>query len=433
MKILTISNNCNNIITVIVRVKRKGQAMIYGNTALSIPNAYTPTARRHVTPAPNMPVTPKNRLTSAELCQMYIDYIDRKETTVKGYLSCIRRFSKWLAENGITLQEASREDMKEYRNYLNSSGLKAGTRSQYFRAAKALVHWAYCEGLILEDIGDNLHGEKTKTDGHKRDAVPCDAITAISDSIDRSTENGKRLYAMLMLTTQNGFRTVELSRANVGDIIQNGDDFIIFVWGKGHDEPDQKQYLLPEVKAAIDDYLLSRTDKYTSKSPLFVSTSNKGKPGSLKGYKKDRYGNYLLDAQGERVKEFYDGRIAPNTISTMLKNMLVNAGYSSDRLTAHSLRHTSGTAAFKCGLDLYDVQHLMRHCDPKTTEIYIHTDDDAEREKTGRRAIYDYLFNGQTVSGIMPELEAEIMTLTPAEQQKLLEQIRAQKGATYNE
>jgi len=403
--------------------------MAYSSAALAIAPARIP-AQPHIYPMPqNTALQPAQRLTSAELCQRYIDYIDRKKTTVKGYLTCIRRFSKWLAENSITLQAATREDMKAYRDYLSNSELKAGTRTQYFRAAKALVHWAYCEGLILEDIGDNLHGEKTRTDGHKRDAVPCEAFPAIAASIDRSTEDGKRLYAMFKLTTVNGLRTVELSRLNVSDIIQSGDDFIIFIWGKGHDEPDQKQYLLPEVKAAIDEYLQARTDKYTSKSPLFVSTSNKGKPGSLKGYKKDRYGNYVLDENGERVKVLYDGRIASNTISSMFKEMLVNAGYNSERITAHSIRHASGTAAFKSGLDLYNVQHLMRHCDPKTTEIYIHTDDDAEREKAGRRAIYDYLFNGQTVSGILPELEAEIMTLTADQQKELLAHIKAQKGA----
>lgn len=403
--------------------------MAYSSAALAIAPARIP-AQPHIYPMPqNTALQPAQRLTSAELCQRYIDYIDRKKTTVKGYLTCIRRFSKWLAENSITLQAATREDMKAYRDYLSNSELKAGTRTQYFRAAKALVHWAYCEGLILEDIGDNLHGEKTRTDGHKRDAVPCEAFPAIAASIDRSTEDGKRLYAMFKLTTVNGLRTVELSRLNISDIIQSGDDFIIFIWGKGHDEPDQKQYLLPEVKAAIDEYLQARTDKYTSKSPLFVSTSNKGKPGSLKGYKKDRYGNYVLDENGERVKVLYDGRIASNTISSMFKEMLVNAGYNSERITAHSIRHASGTAAFKSGLDLYNVQHLMRHCDPKTTEIYIHTDDDAEREKAGRRAIYDYLFNGQTVSGILPELEAEILTLTADQQKELLAHIKAQKGA----
>lgn len=403
--------------------------MAYNNAALAIAPARIP-AQPHIYPMPqNTALQPAQRLTSAELCQRYIGDIDRKKTTVKGYLTCIRRFSKWLAENSITLQAATREDMKAYRDYLSNSELKAGTRTQYFRAAKALVHWAYCEGLILEDIGDNLHGEKTRTDGHKRDAVPCEAFPAIAASIDRSTEDGKRLYAMFKLTTVNGLRTVELSRLNIGDIIQSGDDFIIFIWGKGHDEPDQKQYLLPEVKEAIDEYLQARTDKYTNKSPLFVSTSNKGRPGT-KIYARDEQGNYILDEKGKKVVDrISDGRIASNTISSMFKEMLVNAGYNSDRYTAHSLRHTSGTAAFKCGLDLYDVQHLMRHCDPKTTEIYIHTDDDAEREKAGRRAIYDYLFNGQTVNGILPELEAEIMTLTADQQKELLAHIKAQKGA----
>ena len=405
--------------------------MAYSNAALAIAPARIP-AQPHIYPMPqNTALQPAKRLTSAELCQRYIDYIDRKKTTVKGYLTCIRRFSKWLAENSITLQAATREDMKAYRDYLSNSELKAVTRTQYFRAAKALVHWAYCEGLILKDIGDNLHGEKTRTDGHKRDAVPCEAFPAIAASIDRSTEDGKRLYAMFKLTTTNGLRTVELSRLNIGDITQSGDDFFINIWGKGHDEPDKPEYLLPEIKEAIDDYLQARTDKYTSKSPLFVSTSNKGKPGA-KLYRKE------LDDAGNEIKvldRISDGRIASNTISSMFKEMLVNAGYNSERITAHSLRHTSGTAAFKAAkaykidLDLYDVQHLMRHCDPKTTEIYIHTDDDAEREKVGRRAIYDYLFNGQTVCGILPELEAEIMTLTAAQQKELLAHIKAQKGA----
>ena len=112
----------------------------------------------------------------------------------------------------------------------------------------------------------------------------------------------------------------------------------------------------------------------------------------------------------------------------MLKGMLVNAGYDSDRLTAHSLRHTSGTGAHKAGIDLYGVQHLMRHCDPATSEIYIHDDDHKAAEEKGRKGIYDYYFNGAELNPVMPELEAEIMTLTPEQQKALLAQIRAQKG-----
>ena len=158
--------------------------------------------------------------------------------------------------------------------------------------------------------------------------------------------------------------------------------------------------LISEVNEAIQDYLSSRAAKVTPKSPLFTSTSNRSR----------------------------GGRIATTTISTMLKNMLVQAGYDSDRLTAHSLRHTSGTGAHKAGIDLYGVQHLMRHCDPATSEIYIHDDDHKAAEEKGRKGIYDYYFNDTELTPVMPELEAEIMTLSLEQQRALLAQIRAQKG-----
>ena len=385
------------------------------NTALAIAR---PTAARPVilqtfqTPAK----MPAERLTSAELCERYINYIDRKETTVKGYLTAIRRFSKWLAANNIILQTATRADVIAYRDYLKESDLKAGTRTQYFRAAKALIHWAFCEHLILEDIGDNVHGEKTTNGKHKRKAVNSEDVPRIAESIDRSTSTGKRLYAMFILTVVNGLRDVELERLNVGDIHQHNDRFLIYLHGKGHDSADQEQVLIPEIKNAIDDYLSSRSDKYTSKSPLFVSDSNRGKPGSIKGYESD----------GTPI--YNTGRMAANVISGLLKELLKANGIDDPQITAHSLRHCSASTAFSCGMQLYDVQHLMRHCDPKTTEIYIHTADDMEREQTGRRAIYDQLFNGGSTTEIIPELEKEIKTLTIEEQQALLAQIKAQKG-----
>ena len=365
------------------------------------------------------------------LFQSFIDYTDRKPTTTKGYLTYINQFVKWLELNNITQPE--REDVKAYRDYLSCSGLATGTQAQYLRAVKHFFKWTASEDLY-KNIADNIHGAKVRNDVHKRDALDYPDIEIIEPTIDRSTPEGKRLYAMFKLTTVNGFRVIELSRANIGDIVRNGDDYFIYIWGKGHDEADQKEYLMPPVKAAIDDYLATRTDDYTKKSPLFISTSNKGKPGSVKEYEyeKDEYGNFLLDEKGKRIpKEYYDGRIAETTISTMLKQMLINAGYDSERITPHSLRHTSGTAAHRAGIDLYGVQHLMRHVDPSTSEIYIHDDNNTEAEKRGRQAIYDYLFNnGQTANanGILPELEAEILQLSDEQQKNLLAQLKAQKG-----
>lgn len=334
---------------------------------------------------------------NTSLFDRFIDYTDRKETTIKGYFTCIRQFIKWLEYNGITQPE--RENIKAYRDHLSGSGLATGTQAQYLRAVKHFFKWTASEGLY-PNIADNIHGAKVRHDVHKKDALERDDVAKIAATIDRSDETGKRLYAMYLLTVVCGLRTIEINRADVNDLKTVGGVTYLYLQGKGHDDKDAPVLLIDEVKAAIDDYLQIRSTKPTAKTPLFTSTSNR--------------------SQGNRI--------ATTTISTMLKELLVNAGYNSDRLTAHSLRHTSGTGAHKAGIDLYGVQHLMRHVDPATSEIYIHDDDHKTAEAKGRKAIYDYYFNGTQLTQILPELEAEIMTMSAEQQQALLAQIRAQKG-----
>ena len=371
--------------------------MAYNNAALAI--------------APAQPVRPYTVIQGAQvpafstsLFERFIDYTDRKETTVKGYFTCIRQFVKWLEANDI--RQPEREHIKAYRDYLSSSGLATGTQAQYLRAVKHFFKWTASEGLY-PNVADNIHGAKIRHDVHKKDALQREDVAQIADTIDRSDESGKRLYAMYLLCVICGLRTIEIHRADVGDLKTVGGTTYLYLQGKGHDDKDAPVLLIKEVYDAVQDYLNSRAAKVTAKSPLFTSTSNRSK----------------------------GGRIATTTISTMLKTLLVNAGYDSDRLTAHSLRHTSGTGAHKAAkalkidLDLYDVQQLMRHCDPATTEIYIHDDDRETTEAKGRRAIYDYYFNGAELNPVMPELEAEIMTLTPEQQKELLAQLKAQKGA----
>lgn len=361
---------------------------------------------------------------SADFFAQYIDYIDRKATTVKGYFTCIRQFARWMDDNGIT--QPQRNDITAYRDYLTDSGLATGTQSQYLRAVKHFFKWTAAVGL-WPNVGDGVHGAKVKNDCHKKDALPRNSVESIAGTIDRNDEAGKRLYAMYLLCVKCGLRTIEVHRADVGDIKTVDGDPYLYVQPKGHDGKDSPKYLFPDVKAALDDYLQTRAAEVKPKSPLFTATSNKGRPGT-KIYARDEQGNYILNAKGEKVVDrISDGRIATTTISTMLKDVLVSAGFDSDRLTAHSLRATAATAAFEAGLTLFEVQQLMGHCDPATTEIYIKDQNRLQIEKKGRVAIDRYL-KGELTPAILPELEAAIMTLTPDEQRELLEQIRAQKG-----
>lgn len=333
---------------------------------------------------------------TGDLFSRFIDYTDRRETTTKGYVTCIRQFANWMTGNGIT--KPQRADIKAYRDHLKASDLAAGTQAQYLRAVKHFFKWTAAEGLY-PNVADNIHGAKVKNDSHKKDAIPRNAAAPMWESIDRSTEQGKRLYAMYLLCVLNNFRTIELNRADVGDITTIKGDTYIYVQHKGHDEKDHPEYLVPAVKEAIEDYLQSRSTPATPKSPLFTSTSNRSK--------------------GQRI--------ATTTISVMLKDLLLENDIDSPRITAHSMRATAATAGFEAGLSVFEVQHLMGHCDPATTEIYIKDINILELEKKGRTRIYQYL-TGEFSGCIMPELEAAIMALSLDEQKELLQEITAKKG-----
>ena len=88
----------------------------------------------------------------------------------------------------------------------------------------------------------------------------------------------------------------------------------------------------------------------TEEQPLFTSTSNNSK----------------------------GKRITTRTVSAVVKNAFKNAGYDSNRLTAHSLRHTAITLALLAGRDITEVQQFARHANLNTTMIYNHALDKAK-------------------------------------------------------
>lgn len=323
----------------------------------------------------------------------FIDYIDRKDSTVKGYLTCLKQYAKWLHDNGIRLDATTREHIKAYRGHLESSGLAVGTQQQYLRAVKQLYKWAATEGLY-PNIADNIHSVKVRHDAHKKDALGREDVATIADTIDRSDEQGKRLYAMYMLCITCGLRTVEIHRANVEDLKTVGGKTYLYIQGKGHDDKDAPVLVIPEVKEAINDYLQARREKVTPKSPLFASTSNR--------------------SRGKRI--------ATTTISTMLKTMLVNAGYDSDRLTAHSLRHTSGTGAYMATGNIYLAQKHQRHADPATTEIYIHAEERDQR--TTEQQVYNYYFKGDIDATKQQEALDLLSNLAPDKLDKVIDFIK---------
>ncbi len=76
----------------------------------------------------------------------------------------------------------------------------------------------------------------------------------------------------------------------------------------------------------------------------------------------------LFINHGRRNKEL---GISTRTISKMVKEYLRDIGIDDEKYTAHSLRHTAATLAMLKGASIHSTQHLLRHKNPNTTQIYV--------------------------------------------------------------
>lgn len=311
--------------------------------------------------------------TFANLADEYIDYLQVKEVTAKSYVVCIRCFLEWLQANGVMRPQY--EDIRNYAVWLASPHASrkgdgetitfaAGTQVRYLRAAKSMFRWLSVKNRY-PNVADGVKGAKVRADNTKRDPLQREDAVNLLDSIDRSTEIGKRDYAMILLSITAGLRIIELQRAEIGGIETIAGEKVLFIQGKGHDEADDYKKLIPEVYSAIMAYLDTRSKK-DAHAPLFAGVSNRSR----------------------------EQRLSEPAISRIIKDRMKAAGYDTHRLSAHSLRHTSVTFLLEAGATIQEAQHHARHASPETTGIYAHNID--QRKDHSEQRIYDYMFGVKT-------------------------------------
>lgn len=271
-------------------------------------------------------------------------FIDVKAKSADTYKKATKQFMKYLAENGIT--EPTRETVISWREYLRAEH-KPTTIQLYLTAVKLFFSWLEQEG-VYKNIANKVKGVKIQK-GHKKDSLTSNQSKEVLSDIDTTTAKGKRDFAIVALLLTTGLRTIEIVRADVADLRTVGDSTVLFIQGKGRDEKSEYVKVAPQVEKALREYLKTR-DGLNNDEPLFTSTSNENK----------------------------GGRLTTRTISKIAKTSLVNAGLNSDRLTAHSFRHTAGTLALMNGAELTQVQQLLRHSNINTTMVYLHSIDRAK-------------------------------------------------------
>lgn len=269
----------------------------------------------------------------------FIRFLDAKPKTVETYGRALKQFMKYLRLNGIT--NPTRDDVIGFREAMDVDH-KPTTVQNYLMAVKQLFKWTEQEGLY-PNIAKNVKGKELSRE-HKKNYLTGDQVKVILNSIDTETVQGRRDYAMLTLMVTCGLRDVEVVRANIGDLDSVGAHTVLFLQGKGRDEKAEYVKIPPKVEQAIRESLKDREGK-SDTDPIFTSLSNNSK----------------------------GKRLTVQSVSRTIKNRLKQAGFDSDRLTAHSLRHTAVTLSLLANKDIREVQKFARHRNIATTLIYDHS------------------------------------------------------------
>ena len=279
---------------------------------------------------------------SANLLDDFFAFLDVTPKTTATYQRALRRLFKYFTDNGIT--RPVYDDVLNYKRALEGAGRKPATIALYLAAARRFFAWTEQRG-IYPNIAAGVKAPKAER-GHKRDFLGAEQLTGIFSRMRHDTLQQRRDYAVMLLMSTCGLRTVEISRANIEDMRTLGGLPVLYVQGKGRKDRTEFVKLPAPVQKAITEYLSMR-GKVADTAPLFASCSQRNR----------------------------NGRMTTRSISRIAKTTMRSAGYNSPRLTAHSLRHSAVTLALLGGMPLQETQAFARHSNMNTTMIYSHAVD----------------------------------------------------------
>ena len=271
-----------------------------------------------------------------EVLTSFLNGLDIMETSRETYRWGLVRFFKWIRSSGRSLETLSPADIMSFKNSLMKEKLSPLTIGGYVTAVRMFYSWTETS-LLYPNIARSVRPPRGRKGFRKCALSPQESASLL----DYLKERSLRDYAIVNLILRTGLRTIEVSRADIGDVVRKRGKIVLKVWGKGADEKDAYVILGQPVWGPIQEYLGQR--KASSKTdPLFV-TEGKGHKGV---------------------------RMAPRSIQYLCKEALKAIGLDGHEYSAHSLRHTTGVLILKNGGDWKDVQRVLRHASPATSQIY---------------------------------------------------------------
>lgn len=280
---------------------------------------------------------------------VFIADLQVRRSSRESYKRAVSQFFRWMEDTGRSLDTMTRADILEYSDYLESRGTSSKTKCLYLVAVRRFYEWAESYKLY-PNIAKDVKIRADKADEFIKRPLTDEQAGAFLDYFYNKRNDSPsdlRDYVIVYLMLCTGLRTIEVTRLQVGDICQDGGEYLLKVWGKGRDIGDKEkdfQVLDEEFIRVLSEYLRTRQDVENG-SYMFVSESHNNKGGQL----------------------------TTRAVSGICKEGLKAIGLDSKEYTAHSLRHTVGTGLLLDGVSMEEIRKVLRHKDVSTTERYTRT------------------------------------------------------------
>lgn len=332
-------------------------------------------------PAPSVPSSPGLSFTDAErVISAFLSEQDVKASSLKTYRESLGQFFRWVTASGKNFASLTSADIVEYKQHLLETGHQNLTVRSYIVAVRKFYQWAEGKRLYA-DIARPVKVPKANQGGTGRHFIKMHLTERQGAELLKQFRNNPRDFAIVNLMLRTGLRTIEVSRARVGDIKNRSGKRILQVWGKGMDTPDPSVFvvLTDATYGPIRDYLDTRPGALAGE-PLFATCGrgfNEVKSGPQKG----------------TIRPHAGGHMTTRLIQMLVKRGLRAIGLDDHAYSAHSLRHTTATQIIKNGGTLLDVKRTLRHSSVNTSMIYTASIEEEERMNSAPEALLDKSFN----------------------------------------
>lgn len=259
--------------------------------------------------------------------------------TLAAYSRDVTAWLSFLDTQKISLADADFSKASLFAQELFSMGLSARTQARMISGIRTFYRFLAETGQPITDAFSLV--EFPRLERTLPEVLSIEEVDAMLNSVDRSTLEGERNYAMLQMAYGCGLRVSELTSFKITCL--HAEDSYLQVIGKGNKE--RLVPVGPEPLSSVLHYLRHVRVHFPEKS--------------------DGRNILFLNRRGSALTR--------QSFFLTVKKTAAMAGVKKN-ISPHSLRHAFATHLVEGGADLRVVQELLGHASIVTTEIYTHLD-----------------------------------------------------------